>query len=418
MSWPFSPKTVSRRAKLASDGKRVQVPHLFLVPTTIRDLPLELLYNVFEPLDNASMRACALVCTRWRSIAQRLAYRAPRLSSSASLYGFCDIVSRHPDVANAVRALHIRGKANYSSSLPTPWILEVPGRLSYLLPNIRSIAFDNIEGVHFHEKFWIALGGFTKVTSLTVESSRFYHDSNLRNMIFSFPGLTSLTLSNVHWAALELLSCPRWKHALPLKVLRLNNIPDRGEYDRLFRWLGALPTVRELELLGYSGEAHDLLARFLHRVAEKGGSLECIKFAPTIVLYHRPFVKTFPELGLALRRHRRLRELRLSITNMTSGPMAWVPSLLEDLHSLPLAHIALDFTLDLENAHRLIPEWSETNSRLQTQWRKTLRKVTLTHFPVGSFLSDAKVVQVLTSRLPYLFERKMLDVIIGERYHV
>ena len=71
---------------------------------------------------------------------------------------------------------------------------------------------------------------------------------------------------------------------------------------------------------------------------------------------------------------------------MTSGPMAWVPSLLEDLHPLPLVHIALDFTLDVENVSRLIPEWSETNTRLQTQWQKTLRKVTLTHFPVGHWV--------------------------------
>nr|VWO97070.1 Cytotoxic necrotizing factor [Ganoderma boninense] len=394
----------------------VQVPHLFLVPTTIRDIPLELLYNIFEPLDNASIRACVLVCTRWRAIAQRLAYRTPRLSSAISLHRFCDIVSRHSDIANAVRALHIRGKVNYSSSAPTPWILEVPSRLSYLLPNVHSITFDNIEGVHFHEKFWIALGGFTKVTSLTVESSRFYHDSNLRNMIFSFPDLTSLTLSNVHWATMELLSCPRWKQTLPLKVLRLNNIPDRGEYDELFKWLGRLSMIRELELIGFSDEARDLLARFLHRVADNGGSLVSINFAPTVALYHRQFVRTFPELGLALRRHKRLRELRLSILNMTGGPMAWVPRLLEDLHSLPLTHIALNFTLDLENAHRLIPEWSETNSRLQTQWRGTLRKVTLTHFPVGWFVSDGQAVHVLTSRLPYLCERKMLEVVIGERH--
>ncbi len=130
-----------------------------------------------------------------------------------------------------------------------------------------------------------------------------------------------------------------------------------------------------------------------------------------------PFpVKTFPELGDALRCHTRLRELRLGITNMMSGPLAWVPRLLQDLHSLPLTHIALDFTLDTENASRLIPEWSETNSRLQTQWQRTLQKVTLTHFPIGGFVSDRKVVDVLTSRLQYLHERKLLDVIIGERY--
>ncbi|KAI1796366.1 hypothetical protein LXA43DRAFT_879781 [Ganoderma leucocontextum] len=343
-------------------------------------------------------------------------YRAPRLSSAASLDAFCEIVSHQPDLAYAVRALHIRGKANYSSTWPTPWVLAVPVRLTRLLPNVRSITFDQLEGVHYQENFWSGLAGFTGVTSLAVESSRFYHDTNLRNLIFSFPNLTSLTLSNVHWAASELLSCPRWNHALPLKVLRLNNIPGRGEYDKLFGWLCRLPTVRELEVLGYSNEARDLLARYLHHLADKGDSLESISFAPTMALYHRQFVRTFPELGAALRRHTRLRELRLSIPNMISGPMAWVPRLLEDLHSLPLTRIALDFTLDLESAYRLIPEWSETNTRLQTQWRQTLQKVTLTHYPVGEFVSDAKVVHVLTSRLPYLHEHKLLDVVIGERY--
>lgn len=96
--------------------------------------------------------------------------------------------------------------------------------------------------------------------------------------------------------------------------------------------------------------------------------------------------------------------------------MAWLPRLLEDIHTLPITHIALDFTLDLENASQLLPEWSETNTRLQTQWRQTLQKVTLTHFPVGEFVSNTKVVHVLSSRLPYLQEHKLLDVIIGERY--
>ena len=265
------------------------MPHRSLVPITIHHLPPELLYNIFEPLDNVSVRACVLVCTRWRTIGQRLAYRAPRLSSAVSLYAFCDIVSRQPDLATAVRSLHIRGKTNYSSTRPTPWILEVPGRLAYLLPNVRSITFDIVEGVHFQEKYWIALGGFTKVTSLTIKSSRFFHDSNLRNMIFAFPGLTSLTLSNVRWEAMELLSCPRWNHVLPLKVLQLNNMPDRGEYDTLFRWLGGLSTVRELELLGYPNEARDLLAKYIHRLADQGGSLESINFDPTIALYHRQF---------------------------------------------------------------------------------------------------------------------------------
>lgn len=125
---------------------------------------------------------------------------------------------------------------------------------------------------------------------------------------------------------------------------------------------------------------------------------------------------TFPEIGAALRRHSRLRDLHLLIPNMTSGQMTWVPRLLQDLDAVPLTHISLEFTLDLENASLLIPEWSETNSRLQSQWRKTLQKVTLTHYPVGYFVPDWKVLHVLSTRLSQLKERKILDLFIGERY--
>ncbi|TBU41673.1 hypothetical protein BD309DRAFT_253245 [Dichomitus squalens] len=387
---------------------------------SVHNIPLELLYNFFEHLDNHSIRACTLVCERWRLISQRLLFRAPRLSDLASLDSFCRLVDCNPDLANAVRDLHIRGKTDYSSMRPTPWILQVPLRLLNLLPNLRSITFDQIERVQFSADFWTELEKFTpKVTSLTIKASRFYFDTDLRDLIFAFPNLTSLTLSNVHWGRADETVCPppRWGRILPLRTLRLNHVPGRSEYVTLFDWLSRSKTVRELEVLQYSHEAFDLLVNYLHQLADKGRSLlESFSFSPSAVLYGRDYVVTYPELGAALRRHVLLRDLHLHIPNMMNGPMAWVPRLLRDLDPAPLTHIALDFTLDVDNADHLTPDWSETNSRLQSQWRKTLQKVTLTHYPVGHFLSDSTAQYILTTRLEHLNERKMLDVFIGERY--
>ena len=263
-----------------------------LKPGPIHGLPVELLYNFLEPLDYDSIRACTLVCREWRMVSQRLLYKAPRLSGYESLDTFFEIVTNNPHLGDAARDLHILGKANYSSMRPTPWILDVPSRLVTLLPNVRSITFDQVEHVLFDQQFWTELKKFEKVTSLTFKASRFYSETDIENIILIFPKLKSLTLSNVHWEFRRRdddLPDPRWHQLLSLETLRLNNVPGRAEYETLFRWLWAPKTVRKLEVLQCSYEAFDLLGYYLHHLADKRGSLDSFSFSPTVAVGREEF---------------------------------------------------------------------------------------------------------------------------------
>ncbi|RPD78326.1 hypothetical protein L226DRAFT_610267 [Lentinus tigrinus ALCF2SS1-7] len=406
----YSPRTDMYRRR---SGRRVD----------IHSLPPELLLSIFEQLDRPSMWSCLLTCSRWRHTSERVIYASPRLSSAVTMKRFISVLEWKEHLRGAVKHLHIRGKADYSSTKSTDWILDVPRCLAPLLPRIRSLTFENVENVSFtrqdtEKTIWGDLERFSRVTELHVKNCRFEFAQDLRHLVFSFPSLTSLTLSHVRWGWQPTVDPsgwqpPRWQRPLPLQTLRLAYLPSVSEYQDAFTWFGNLNTVRELELEQIPTKALWVLSKYLTRLAESGGSLESFTFCP-LITPGCGYMENVPYLGHALELQKRLTELDLRIVSLQA--MRWVPMVFDAARELPIARVALEFTLDIDNAAKPSRAFIETNERLCQYWRRTLQRVTFVDHPTGNWVPDAHVPYILSSRCPSLVQRGILDVKIGVRY--
>ena len=261
----------------------------------IHSFPPELLLHVFEELDLSSMRSCLLTCRRWHRVGERVMYASPRLSSAAAMKCFISVLERKEHLRGAAKHLHIRGKANYSSSQRTDWILDAPRCLAPLLPNVKSLTFENVENVPFsrprtEHTIWRDLERFVGVTELNIIQCRFEFVQDLRNFVFSFPSLNALTLSHVKWAyqqsldpELNVHNHPRWQRILPLRTLRLAYFSTVPQYQAVLPWLESLHTVCTLEVEHIPAMALGLLAKYLTRLADSGSSLQSLAFSPLIM---------------------------------------------------------------------------------------------------------------------------------------
>lgn len=411
---------------------------LFTFPrsNTYINLPPELLQTIFGKLDRLSLLACMLTSREWRAFCERTFYTSPRLSSAESMTAFLRLLNDKPYIGDYVRHLHIRGKADYSSRTGTEWILTVPGHLAHVLPRVRMLKFENIEGVTFNATFWNWLERFQTVTELEVCNCRLPTSYDLRNMIFAFPALSTLTISHVLWDWQPDVPChmqARWNRILPLKKLRLENLADIREHMDVFHWLDGSRKVQELELACVPEFVLDVVGSYLTLLADSG-SLESFTFSPLIMegahlskcCGHGYFtdvltgtttsLASLSAIYPAIKMQKRLSALHLHVMSMYGKTMDWVPALFDNARDLPLQNISVDFTLDLENASSTTSAWLMMNERLSQYWRKTLRKVTLTHNPVGHFVQDAQALNIMRSRFPELVERGILDAQIGVRY--
>ncbi|KAI0779760.1 hypothetical protein C8Q74DRAFT_1217176 [Fomes fomentarius] len=381
------------------------------------NLPPELLQTIFGKLDGLSLLACMLTSREWHAFCERTFYTSPRLSSAEGMAAFLRLLGDKPYVADYVRHLHIRGKANYSSRMGTEWILTVPGHLAHVLPKVRMLKFENIESVTFNATFWNWLERFQTVTELELTNCRLPTSYDLRNMIFAFPALSTLTIAHVRYVWQPDVEChmqARWNRILPLKKLRLEDLAGIREHMDVLQWLKGSYNVQELHLARIPGFALYVVGDYLTGLAESGGSLESFTFSPLIM--EGANLNYLPAIYPGIRLQKRLNALHLHVISMYGKTMDWVPGLFDNARDLPIQNISVDFTLDLDNASSTSSTWLMMNERLSRYWRKTLREVTLTHNPVGQFLQDAQVLHVLKSRFPDLVERGILDVQIGVRY--
>ncbi|KAI0695954.1 hypothetical protein C8T65DRAFT_39013 [Cerioporus squamosus] len=392
----------------------------------IYSLPPELLLNIFEELDIRSAWSCLLTSRTWHPAAERVIYASPRISSASTMERFISVLRQKENLRGVVKHLHIRGKADYSSPAATEWIVqaEAPRYLGPLLSSVRMMTLENLENVDFNSyererRVWKDFELFHGVTELHVNNCRFRCAENLRDLIFSFPSLSTLSLSHVRWARDPDMPSsvysvfPRWQRLLPLRTLRLAYLGSAGEYQDAFSWFGHLNTVRELELEQIPCKGLWVTAKYLTRLAESGGSLESFTFCP-LITPGCGYTEYVPYLGHTLKMQRRLTELDLRIVSLHA--MRWVPAVLDAARDLPIARVALEFTLDIDNAASPSRAFIETNERLCRYWLKTLRQVTLVDHPTGNFVPDAQVPYILSSRCPSLVQRGILDVRIGVRY--
>ncbi|RDX50058.1 hypothetical protein OH76DRAFT_479355 [Lentinus brumalis] len=396
----------------------------------IHSLPPELLLNIFEELDICSVWSCLLTCRRWLPAGERVIYASPRISSAATMDRFISVLAQKEHLCGVVKHLHIRGKADYSSTQSTGWILEAeaPRRLGPLLPRVRSITLENVENVPFRRYeaercVWKDLELFRGVTELHVNNCRFECAEDLRNIIFSFPSLIALSLSHVRWGRNPdkifssgqgpPMQSPRWQRILPLRTLRLAYLGSVSEYQDAFAWFGNLSTVCELELAQIPFTGLWVTAKYLTRLADSGGSLESFTFCP-LITPGCGYAEHVSYLGNALKTQRRLTKLDLRIVSLDA--MRWVAAVLDAARDLPIVRVALEFTLDVDNVSSPSRAFIETNERLCRYWLKTLRQVTLVDHPTGNFVPDAQVPSILSSRCPSLVQRGILDVRIGVRY--
>ncbi|KAI0737507.1 hypothetical protein C8Q80DRAFT_1125284 [Daedaleopsis nitida] len=385
-----------------------------------RTLPPELLILVFDKLDRADQLSCLYTCRKWKSLCQRDIYVSPCLSSQNAMASLVRVLEldTNASLRGAVRELHIRGNHDYACKDVPGWVLGMPAQLVHLVPNVRTLKFENIHSLVFHKddtRFWTRFKGFQQVTELELKNCEFLRAQEIHEMAHYLPSLTALTLSHVRWARRPTWSMEKWEaKPLSLRMLRLDYLVGEKEYEDAFSWLGNSTTLRELQLLHVSLQGLVVVEKFLAHLANCKVSLQTLTISPMITeRYHYDLIPRFLSV---IQTQYALSAVHLYIINV--DVMDWVSRLFDAMQALPIAQIAVDFTLDTANETATGQAWVAMNERLSRYWLKTLRNVTLTHNPTGNFIRHQDVPRTLRSRFPDLAARGILDARIGVGYLV
>ena len=227
-----------------------------------------------------------LVCKAWLPCVEHIIYTCPRITSDQSMLRFIHVVSTRRSGAS-VKGLHIVGKINYSSMQPTPWVLQVPARLGPVVPNVRTLHFENLEGVAFSALFWRNIASyFHQVTKLRIEASRLLKRSDAGKFIIAFPNLTSLAIEHVQW--------PQWDGVRvtarsgssvnsppvrPLRRVEFGAMDSREVADALWLVSGGRSTVRDIAFTRNPLQSLLTVAQYLPQFTE----LRSLTLAPPIV---------------------------------------------------------------------------------------------------------------------------------------
>lgn len=326
---------------------------------------------ILKELDRPSVHSCMLTCPQWHVICERIVYRSPRLSSVAALAAFLQSLYDNPNLGRLVRRLHIRRQADRAAHT---WSLAASGErhvdLALILPNARSLTFENLESVFFWSAVCGQLKQLKEVAELDIRQCQLFSSHDFWDMIFAFPALSTLALSHVEerrWIMQQGTSMPCKTPGRgcqyvppPLKKLRLESLSNIMKYGDVFRWLDDSRTVRKLELVGIPAKVCGAAGSYLAHLAKSGCLLECFTFFPLIQkaddlgercpedLLHGDALTSVPVhivhlhgIYRAIRFQKHLNTLHLRAEARHGEFLSWAPALLDNARDLPLAHVSL-----------------------------------------------------------------------------
>ncbi|KAF7795728.1 hypothetical protein EIP86_006893 [Pleurotus ostreatoroseus] len=166
----------------------------------VNTFPIELIERIlkaiFDGCDIATLRCCALICSKWNAACRLYLFQRIKIESEERLNEFKALLESKPDVGYHVYELVIRPA---SGQLPEPvgWFAKFPFALSPHLARLRTIEFANLWEDFVAADFMDELSKLTTVTQLVARDS-FLSQSILEAFACAFPNLRDFCIGELY----------------------------------------------------------------------------------------------------------------------------------------------------------------------------------------------------------------------------